>query len=627
MLEDIREKSQGPAAKMILGLIILTFAVAGVGSYSNAVDTSVADVNGQKISQNAFEKAVKSQRERMAQQFGEMFNTLSADPAYMANFRKGVLDNLINEALIDQSSSYLAVRVSDEQLKNTIRAMPEFQVDGEFDNQRYLALINQAGFYQASSFRDYLRTEMSRRQLSQALIGSEFNLPYQEKITSLLQNQQRNIRFATISAEQFKATTEITAEEINEYYLANQTRFEEQEQVKVDYILLDVAEIAKDINVSDEDLKTAYNENIANYTEEEQRRVSHILVEFGDDVISAKTKAVETLARITKGEDFAVVAKSDSSDTFSAENGGDLEWIERGTMGDAFDDSAFNLVNVGDVSDVIKSDFGFHIIKLTALKAEKTQSFEDVREKLLAKLSEEQAQDEFFALQQTMAQLSFELPDSLDDAAEAVNVKVQTSTWLSRAGNTLPFNNAQVLESVFSDVVLTDNSNSDVVEVNDNLAIVVRLNEYKAAKVKPLAEVEATIKKTLISEKSSEQAATTATELLASFKAGINIDTQLLALTASFVVKENIARTGSGIDNNIVREAFVLPHPAEGTVSASTLTLVNGDLVIVEVQDVVQGSASVNPELSQQQTSQLAQSAYRSYVESLKVTAEITQKM
>jgi peptidyl-prolyl cis-trans isomerase D len=168
MLENIRENSQGMIAKVILGLVMLTFAFAGIGSYTNSADTSVAQVNGIKISQADFEKAYQNQRNRMAQQFGEMFDTLSADANYMANFRKGVVDNLINEKLIDLETDDLGLRVSDERIKKTIREMEEFQVEGQFDNNRYLALINQAGFYQSSDFRDYLRVEMTRRQLNKA---------------------------------------------------------------------------------------------------------------------------------------------------------------------------------------------------------------------------------------------------------------------------------------------------------------------------------------------------------------------------------------------------------------------------------------------------------------------------
>jgi len=563
MLEDIREKSQGLTAKIILGLIILTFAVAGVGSYTNSVDTSVATVNGEAISQQAFNKAYQAQRGRMAQQFGEMFDTLSNDANYMANFRQGVLDNLINEKLIDQNSDALAIRVSDVRLKETIRKMPEFQVDGAFDNNRYLAIINQAGFFQSSDFRDYLRVEMTRRQLSQALVATEFNLPYQESIQVALQNQTRDIRFATISAQQFKEAIELTDEDINNYYLANQARFENKEQVKVDYITLNVADIAKGINVTDEELAKYYQENLSSFTEVEQRRISHILIEFADgnaDDESAKTQAEAVLARLEQGEEFAALAKELSNDTFSGENGGDLEWLEPGVMEESFDEAALALVDVGAVSPLVKTSFGYHVLKLTDYKTEVVQDLADVQAELRIKLSNDQAQEEFFTLQQEMARISFEFPDSLEDAASEVNVQIQTSPWLQRAGNNAPFDQSKVIEAAFSEMVLQENMNSDLIEVNDDVALVLRLNTFQEANIKPLAEVEAQIKDILVNQKATEQAQQTVDTLLADFNAGTDITTKLTELNSSFVSKEKVARYSPEIDQGISRAAFFLPH-------------------------------------------------------------------
>lgn len=625
MLEDIRESSQGLTAKIILGFIILTFAVAGIGSYSNSVDTSVADVNGEKISQDEFNKAYQAQRNRMAQQFGDMFETLSADASYMSNFRQGVLDNLINQKLVDQNSEVLAIRVADERIKDTIRNMPEFQVDGVFDNNRYLAMINQAGFYQSSDFRDYLRVEMTRRQLTQALVASEFSLPYQEGMFTALQNQQRDIRFATISAEQFKAEIELTDEEVNQYYLANQSRFENQEKVKVNYIALDVNDIAATVSLTDADVEAYYNDNISRYREDAQRRVAHILVEFGDDEALAKASAEALLVKVNAGEDFATLAKENSADTFSGENGGDLEWIEAGVMDEAFDNAAFALTDIGSVSEVVKTEFGFHIIKLTDYKEEKTQSLSDVREALIAEAKSEKAQDKFFELQQEVARLSFEFPDSLEDAAGAINATVKTSDWLSRGANAEPFNGSAI-EAAFSDIVLSEQLNSDIIEVNDSLAIVLRLNEYQEANVKPLAEVTTQIKDILVAQKASEKAQTVADELLASFQSGADITEQLAAIGATMEVKAAVVRVGSGLDASLAREAFKLPRPSEGAVSAATVNLSNGDLAVLEVQAVNVGEAKDSPNLTQQLTQQLAQAAYLSYVESLKTDAEIIRR-
>lgn len=630
MLEDIRESSQGLTAKIILGLIILTFAVAGIGSYTNSVDTSVATVNNEKISEQAFNKAYQEQRNRMAQQFGEMFETLSNDSNYMANFRQSVLDNLINEKLIDQSAQDLSIRVSDDRIKETIRNMPEFQIDGVFDNNRYLAIINQAGFYQSSNFRDYLRVEMARRQLSQALVATEFNLPYQETLQQKLQSQTRNIRFATISAKKFEAGIDVTDEEIKNYYQSNQVRFENKEKVKVNFIRLNVEDIAKNIEVTDEDIKSYYQDNIASFTQPEQRRVSHILIEFvegdSDSESTAKEKAEAVLARLAQGEDFAELAKSESDDTFSGENGGDLDYIEPGIMDAAFDEAAFALTTVGETTELVKSSFGYHVIKLTELNPEVIKSLAEVENELSIKVSENKAQEKFYTQTQEMARISFEFPDSLEDAASQVNAKVETSSWLSQSGNMAPFDNPKVIEAAFSDLVLHDNMNSDVIEVSDTVSLVLRLNTYQEANVKPLTEVEAQIKSILVAQKSTEKAQKVIDELLVAFKEGKDITEQLTENYASFTTKENVTRYSTDIDQSIAREAFVLPHPAEGAVSASTVALSNGDLALVEVQTVNEGEVVANPQLAQQQTSQLAQSAYRSYIDSLKVDAKITRK-
>jgi len=626
MLEDIREKSQGMTAKIILGLIILTFAVAGIGSYSNSVDTSVAVVNGEKISQQAFNKAYQAQRNRMAQQFGEMFDTLSADKSYMANFRQGVLDNLINETLIDQSTNDLSIRVSDKRLKQAIRDMPEFHVDNQFDNNRYLAVINQAGFFQSSNFRDYLRVEMTRRQLSQALVSTEFNLPYQEKLELALQNQTRNIRFATISSEQFKADVEVSEDEIKTYYLANQARFENKEQVKIDYISLNVLDIIKDINVTDEEVTQYYQDNLASFRQEEQRRFSHILIEFGDDDAKAKVDAQSILSRIKNNESFEELAKTLSHDTFSNESGGDLDWLERGIMDSEFDDAAFSLANTGDISPLIKTSFGYHIIKLTDFKAEAVQSFEEVKANLYTKVSNEKAQEKYYTLQQEMARISFEFPDSLDDAANEVNVEIKTSDWLSRSGNEMPFNDPKAIDAAFSDLVLQDNMNSDLIEISDNLAIVLRLNMYQEANVKPLEEVKSQITALLMSQKATDKAENTVKELLVQLKSGSDINEQLTKLNSNFIEKESVARYSSDVNQSVVRKAFVLPHPQKDIASVSSVTLSNGDLALIEVQSVQTNDKAASPDLSKQQTSQLAQSAYQSYVSSLKVGAEITRR-
>jgi len=295
-------------------------------------------------------------------------------------------------------------------------------------------------------------------------------------------------------------------------------------------------------------------------------------------------------------------------------------------MEQSFDDAASTLAAVGDTTELVKTSFGYHVIKLTELKAEVVQSLAEVKDELHAKASSDKAQDMFYEQTQEMARVSFEFPDSLDDAANEVNVEIKTSSWLSRVGNAAPFDDPKVIEAAFSDLVLQDNMNSDIIEISDNVALVLRLDTYQEANVKPIAEVQAQIETILIAQKATEKAQSTMDEFLVQFKAGNDITEQLTKNYASFTVKENVARYSADLDQSITREAFVLPHPVEGTISASTVALSNGDLALVEVQAVNVSEAEVNPQLAQQQTSQLAQSAYKSYVDSLKVGAKIISK-
>ena len=624
MLENIREKSQGMTAKVILGLVICTFAFAGIGSYTNSVDTSVADVNGEKISQRDFDEAFQQQRGRLSQQYGEVFDSLLSDPTYLNNLRNDVLNNLVNQALLSQNTSNLAIRISDEQIKKTIVEMKEFQVDGAFNNDRYLALISQAGYRESSSFRDYLRVEMARQQLTQSLVISEFSLPYETELVSGLRDQKRDIRFATIAAEQFKAQVEVTEEEITAYYQDNQASYQYLEKAKVDYVLLDVNEIAKTISVNEDDAKAYYQDNIQSYTTNEQRRISHILIELGDE---AKANITNLQQQIIAGADFADLAKEHSSDTFSAENGGDLSWLESGVMVPAFEDAAMALTTEGEVSSIVETEFGLHLIKLTELKASVVTPYDDVKDAILTATKSDAAQNKFFELKEELGRVSYEIPDDLQEAAAVVAGEVQTSEWLTRISKVAPFNNVNVLSAVFSDVVLTENLNSDVIEISDQVAIVVHINEYQPAAAKPIDVVKADIQTTLTNEKANAKVKVVADELLASLVAGEDISARLTEFNSRFETNAATPRFASEVNNSVVNKAFTLPHPKDGTLSLGNVVLTNGDVALVEVQSVTNGSVeSASPQFAEQYSSQLARSAYTAYIGALSEEATITRK-
>ncbi|WNC67429.1 SurA N-terminal domain-containing protein [Thalassotalea nanhaiensis] len=629
MLERIREGSSGITAKVILGLVIATFVFAGVGSYTNSVDTSAATVNGEKISQQKFDQAYQNQRNRMEQQYGEMFAQLAGNDMYMQSMRSNVLENLINEELLDQNARELNIRISDQQIKEAIYSMQEFQVDGVFNNDRYLMVINQAGFYQPSAFRDYLRVDMARRQLMQSIMATEFSMPYQQDLTVKLTNQTRNIRYATITAEQFKATVEVTDEEIDQYYQENQARFATQEQVKVEYISLDIANIKKDVVVEDSEVQAYYDDNLSSFSTTERRRASHILIEFGDDEEAAEQQAGDILAKVNAGENFAALAKEFSADTFSGENGGDLDWFEQGAMDVEFDKAVFALTKENNLSDVVKSDFGFHIIKLTDIEEVSTEAFADVKADILTQITTDKALEVYYDLQTQMAEVAFESPDSLEEAASVINADIKTSNWLTRGNNAAPFDNSDIVEVAFSDVVLLDQMNSDVVEVAaDELAMVVRVSEHKDATTKPLAEVSEQIKVQLVNNKASEAAQQASEAILTKVLASEDVTADLAATGSSFVAADNITRNGAEVSSNITKQAFTLAHPVEGQVSAASTLMLSGDYAVVELVSVTEGVAGdADANIAQQQAMTVSQAVFEGYIANLKANAEITRNL
>lgn len=520
MLEKIREGSQGPAAKIVLGLVILSFALAGIGGYlGQTTEQPVAEVNGVKISQTKFSRAYSNERARLEQQFGEYFAQIAADPNYMAQIRQGVVDQLVQQELQTQLAKELGLRVSDEQVKKAIVEMPYFQIGGEFSNDRYLQVIRQMNF-QPDSFREYLRDEMTRAQLISAVAGTDFVLKNELQQSIALQQQTRAIDYAVLSKELVKDEVSVSDEEVQNYYDLNQTQFQAPELVSVNYIELKAEDLAPAEPVTEEALKTYYEEQKNQYLEPERRRVSHILVDASEDAEAAKQKADEILAELNNGADFAVVAEEKSDDVVSAELGGDLDWIERDMMDPAFEDAAFALAAVGDVSEVVESEFGFHIIKLTDIQRQQAQSFEDVKDNLRAELEKAAKIDAFYQKQTRVAELAFEMADSLQDAAEAAGVEIKSTELVSRNALPEPLNSPAISNTIFTPELLEDRVNSEVLEVAPEHIVVVRVAEHKAAATKPLEEVSAQIKTQLSNEKASTLIAEKAQSLFEQLQGG-----------------------------------------------------------------------------------------------------------
>ncbi|WP_324061707.1 peptidylprolyl isomerase [Aeromonas caviae] len=625
MLDKLREGAQGKVAKVILGLIILSFALAGVGSYLNGpARTAPATVNGNDISAPALENAYRNERARMESQMGEAFNQLAANPDYMKQFRRGVLDRLIDQALIDDKARSLGLRVSDEQIKQAIVAMPEFAENGKFSNDRYLQLIRRAGMT-PEMFRDSLRQDMVRQQLMGAVLGSEFALKGEAEQLDRLYNQTRDLRLIRLAASAYVDGIEVSDAEVEQFYKANSARFMNDETVKVDYLLLDAANLGKNIKVTEQDAQDYYDQHQDLFQRPERRQVAHILIPFGKDEKAAEQKAEAVLAKAKAGDDFAALAKADSSDTFSAKKGGELDWFEKGVMDPAFEKAAFALAKAGDLSAVVKSPFGFHIIKLLGVEPAKTKPFVDVMSDTIARLQSEKAKEQFFAEQQKMADSSFENPDSLDLTAEAMGLQVQSTGYFSQADAPAPLNDPKVLSVAFSEQLRDDNTNSDVIELADGKALVLHIMGHQPKAAKPLAEVKEQVIIAIKHDKASEVARGKAQGLLDKLKAGENVQADLTALGLKVDTHTGVSRFAQEMDQNLVTQAFRMPHPTDGKPSVELVTEANGDRVVVALDKVnVIKEPSQMVSLLQGQLGQgKAQADYKSLIDELRKAAKI----
>lgn len=625
MLERIREGSQGPWAMIIIGLVVLSFVFAGVGSYLNSSgETVAATVNGEEIGLNELERAYQSQRSRMESQYGESVSALFADEGYMQQFRRGVLDSLIDEKLVEQKARELGLRVGDDQIRDTIRSMPEFQLGGQFNNDRYLALLRQNG-YQPSDFRDFLRTQLTREQLTRALGVSDFALPGEARRVFDLQAQTRDARYVVVDAAPFADEVEISDADIQGYYDANITSFDTEEKVSVAYVKLSVDDLKGDVTVSDDDVSAWYEENKDQYRDEEQRRVSHILIETGDDEAAAKAKAEALLAEIKGGADFATVAEENSEDSFSAENGGDLDYITPGMMDDAFDSAVFSLKNVGDVTDVVKTEFGFHIIKLTDLKPETIKPFSDVAGEIRDNLITEKATDRFYELQSRMAEVAFEVPDTLDEVAAIANASIETTPLFTRNNVPAEIDNPQVVSDVFSPELIEEQVNSDLIELDASTVMVVRVNEHEAQRTKSLDEVKESITASLRSEKAQQAAQDWAEAQLAQLESGNDIADSLSARSLDWETVENVNRGDQQLPRNLLDTLFTLA-PAEGK-SRRVALLGSGDVALIELTAVHAPEAADDATVSaiRQRLAQAnSQSTYAAFVKALRDEADVT---
>ncbi|RON41945.1 peptidylprolyl isomerase [Pseudomonas frederiksbergensis] len=620
MLQNIRDNSQGWIAKTIIGVIVALMALTGFDAIFKATTHSndAAKVNGEEISQNELSQAVDMQRRQLMQQLGKDFDASLLDEKML---RESALKGLIDRKLLLQGAEKSKFAFSEAALDQVILQTPEFQADGKFSPERFDQVIRQLG-YSRMQFRQMLAQEMLIGQLRAGLAGSGFVTDAQVLAFARLEKQTRD--FATLNIKADPAAVKLTDDEVKAYYDEHAKEFMTPDQVVIDYLELKKAAFFDEVSVKDEDLQAAYQKETANLAE--QRRAAHILIEVNDKVTEAQAKAKieEVQARLAKGEKFEALAKEFSQDPGSANNGGDLGYAGPGVYDPAFEKALYSL-SKDQVSEPIRTDFGFHLIKLLGVEAPEVPTLASLKGKLTRELKTQQVEQRFVEATKQLEDSSFEASD-LAQPAQDLKLTVHTSAPFGREGGEGVAANRAVVTAAFSPEVLDEGANSTAIELDPETVIVLRAKEHLKPSQLPLESVAASIRTQLAKEHASAAAKTKADELIVSLRDGKTpldkaIDGQGWKVTAA------ATRAQEGVDPTVLQALFRMPKPAaKDKPTFSSVTLADGSLVIVRLNGVNEAAAPTDEEKAQYRrflASRIGQQDFAAYRKQLEGEADI----
>ena len=518
MFDSIRSHRRWLMLFLIL-LVFPSFVVTGIYGYNQFVDAdnAVARVAGQPISQPELDVAHREQMDRLRGMFGEQFDPRMFDTPQA---KAATLDNLIAERALQQEALKEHVTVTEERLRDVIAGETAFHQDGKFSYDRYRQLLTAQGLTEVG-FEQRVRADLARQTLLQAVAASAVVPRTVNEQVRRLAQEQRQIRELRFSAQDFRSKVSVSEDEIKRYYEANAREFQRPESVKAEYVVLSLDDIAGQAPIAEADARAYYEQNTSRFGQEEQRRASHILLTVGpggtaEDKTGARKKAEELLARVRANPgDFDKLARENSKDPGSAASGGDLGWFGRNMMVKPFEESAFGMKE-GQTSDIVDSDFGLHIIRVTGVRGSQVKPFEQVRAEIEAALRREAASKRFAEVAEQFSNSVYEQPDSLQPIADKLKLSVQTVETLTRSGVPATPGSPQVLgprlmDALFSAESLNNKRNTEAIEVAPNTLVSARVIEHRPAATRPLAEVQDAIR-TRIEQRESARLAREAGE-------------------------------------------------------------------------------------------------------------------
>ena len=526
MFDFVRKHTKIMMGLMFL-LIIPSFVMFGIQGYNrmNEGGAVVAKVAGQEIKQAEWDNTHRNEVQRVLAQ------SPGLDPKMLdsAEARYATLEKMVRDRVLAAAAEKSHLVTSDTRLARSLEADPAIaqlrKPDGTLDVERYRQLVGTQGMT-PEMFEARVRSDLSARQVVSGVIGTSFVPAAEADVTLNAFLERREVQVATFKAGDFTSKLSLTDAELEAWYKDHAAQFQAPEQASVEYVVLDADSVKKSIVPNEQDLKTYYEQNAAKLAGQEERRASHILIASpktasADERQKARAKAVELLAQLRKAPaSFADVAKKNSQDPGSAPNGGDLDYFARGAMVKPFEDAAFGM-KVGDISDVVESDFGYHIIKLTDIRTPKQRSFAEMRPELETALKNQQAAGKFAEVADSFTNGVYEQSDSLKPVADRLKLTVQTAVVQRQPapGTKGVLANAKFLDALFSADAIEKKRNTEAVETAPSQMVAGRVTQHTPARTLPFAEVKDRVRLQLMATRSAELARTEGEARLAAWKA------------------------------------------------------------------------------------------------------------
>jgi peptidyl-prolyl cis-trans isomerase D len=578
MLQKIRERFTGGIALVILGLIGASFVFVGV-NYNFASGTYVAKVDGEEIPAGLFEQ-------RYRQEIVANPELADATPAQRQQVRRQILDSMVREELLRSFLTENGYRVGDRQLTELLQQEPEFQTDGKFDQEKYLDYVQSRG-RDPREFEESQRAALREFQVRSGILATAVVTPAEYRRYLNLAAEQRLVNLATLTQNVVNDEIEVTEEQIQAFYDSNPTLYQLSESVDIRYIRISRDDVAAAVDVSEEELAAYYEDNKSRYLQDEQRQARHILILFEDDEAAAQAQAEDILMQIRSGDAFEALAEEFSMDTLTASNGGDLGSLTQSQLPDALGDAIFNM-SAGDLEGPVRSEFGFHIVRLDEIFERGPLPLDQVRGELLSELRDRDAESLYLELERKLSDALFDLND-IDEIAAAVGTEVGSIDGFTRDGAEPFGSNQAAIDAVFDPMLHSGERVSEVIDLDASSAAVFHVSQYNPAKRQPLEQVRPEVERVVRSQEAEVLLAARADQILDAVAAGEDFGAAAEAAGAIVGEPQLLSRQQTEVDQLVVFEVFAAPKPEQGAPIRDRVRGLDGSYTVYSLEAVMPG--------------------------------------